>query len=179
MKKNDDWEVGNESIGDWLSDFWQDLNNVLYFPKTTLIGIPALIFVSLFFVPDGYVGMTTYSKSISSSQQNKWLFDVVYFSSIIMFINFHVARVLKVDDFIGFIVLDKIFIFNGKAKVIKFLYYGLFLIYVINMNSQSAETIRELMEQQRPFWVNYLVQIIFSYYVYFLLAIFAVIKRDG
>lgn len=49
MKQNDDWEVGNKSIGDWLSDFWQDLDNVLYFPKTTLIGIPALIFVSLFF----------------------------------------------------------------------------------------------------------------------------------
>ena len=77
MKQNDDWEVGNKSIGDWLSDFWQDLDNVLYFPKTTVIGIPALIFVSLFFVPDGYAGMTTYTKSITSSQQNKWLFDVV------------------------------------------------------------------------------------------------------
>ena len=179
MKKDDDIEMENESIGDWLSDFWQDLDNVLYLPKITVIGIPVLIFVSLFFVPDGYAGMTTYTKSISSSQQNKWLFDMVYISSIMMFINFHVARVLKVDDFIGFIVLDKIFIFNGKAKVIKFLYYGLFLIYVINMNSQSAETIRELMEQQRPFWVNYLAQMMFSYYVFFILAIFAVIKRDG
>lgn len=178
MKQNDDWEVGNKSIGDWLSDFWQDLDNVLYFSKTTVIGIPVLIFVSLFFVPDGYVGMTAYTKSISSNQENKWLFDMVYLSSIMMFVNFHVARVLKADSFIGFRVLDETFGFNGRAKAVKIIYYGLFLIYLINMNSQSAETIRELMEQQRPFWVNYVAQMMFSYYVFFILAIFAVIKRD-
>ena len=173
------WKMKDESIGDWLSDFWQDINNVLYFPKTTVIVIPVLIFISLFFVPDGYAGMTAYTKSISSSQQNKWLFDVVYLSSIMMFINLHVARVLKADSFIGFRVLDEAFDFNGRVKAVRIIYYVLFLIYLINMNSQSVETVRELMEQQRPFWVNYLVQIIFSYYVYLLLAIFSVIKRDG
>lgn len=177
MKQNDDWEVGNKSIGDWLSDFWQDLDNVLYFPKTTVIGIPALIFVSLFFVPDGYAGMTTYTKSITSSQQNKWLFDVVYLSSIMMFINFHVARVLKADSFIGFRVLDETFGYSNNSKVAKVFYYGLFIFYIINMNSQSAETMRELIEQQRPFWANYLIQMIFSYYLYFLLAVTALVKR--
>lgn len=103
-------------------------------------------------MPDGYASMTAYTKSISSSQENKWLFDVVYLSSIVMFINFHVARVLKADSFIGFRVLDETFGYSNNSKAAKVFYYGLFIFYVINMNSQSAETMRELIEQQRPFW---------------------------
>lgn len=94
-----------------------------------------------------------------------------------MFINFHVARVLKADSFIGFRVLDETFGYSNNSKVAKVFYYGLFIFYIINMNSQSAETMRELIEQQRPFWANYLIQMIFSYYLYFLLAVTALVKR--
>ena len=82
-------------------------------------------------MPDGYASMTAYTKSISSSQENKWLFDVVYLSSIVMFINFHVARVLKADSFIGFRVLDETFGYSNNSKAAKVFYYGLFIFYVI------------------------------------------------
>lgn len=79
----------------FLSKLLLDLENIMYFPKTMTIGMPFLIFISLFFVPENFIGLTKSSQTMDSDYRNKWLFDAIYISSIVLFINFHIFMLLK------------------------------------------------------------------------------------
>ena len=59
--------------------------NIVFFPTVTYFISPLLILISLFFVPEGYQGIFIYSKTIRGTSQNKWLFDMLSFYSIVFF----------------------------------------------------------------------------------------------
>ncbi|MDG6881363.1 Uncharacterised protein [Phocoenobacter uteri] len=51
------------------------VQHMVFFPKIVFIGIPIIIFISLFYVPADYSGLSIHSKTMCGTTQNKWLFD--------------------------------------------------------------------------------------------------------
>ncbi|MDG6881364.1 Uncharacterised protein [Phocoenobacter uteri] len=51
------------------------VQHMVFFPKIVFIGIPIIIFISLFYVPADYSGLSIHSKTMWGTAQNKWLFD--------------------------------------------------------------------------------------------------------
>ena len=99
-----------------LSKLWAGLENAMYFPKIMVIGIPMLIFVSLFFVPESFIGLTKSSKTMESSYRNKWLFDIIYISTILLFINLHMSIFFKKNTGTAFENINDTFKFRILIK---------------------------------------------------------------
>lgn len=162
-----------------LSKLWAGLANAMYFPKIMVIGIPVLIFISLFFVPESFMGLTKSSKTMESSYRNKWLFDIIYISSILLFINLHISIFFKKAAGTTFEKINNVFKFNGNPAYIKFIFYLIFFIYCVSMNINSSDSTRFLMEYKRSAYINFFIYIVLFYYMTIVLGSVALsIKRN-
>ena len=149
----------------FFAKLWAGLTDALYFPKTMVLGIPLFIFISLFFVPESFAGLTHSSQTMAGTHQNKWLFDVIYFSSILLFINLHLAAFFKSHTRAAAKSLNSIFKFNGKPAHIKLIFYLIFFIYCLSMNLESSHSTRFLMEYNRVSYINFFIYIVLFYYI--------------
>lgn len=158
---------------------YKDLENIIFFPKIMFIGIPILIFISLFFVPESYTGWTKSSQTIVGSYKNKWLFDVLYFASLLSFINLHLSFFFGKQNLAFSKKIAEVFEFNTKPIYLKFIFYLIFIIYCLSMNIPSTNSTRFLMEYQRSVFVNFFLYIFLFYYVFLILgSIVLPIKGD-
>ena len=163
-----------------LSKLWAGLENAMYFPKIMIIGIPMLIFVSLFFVPESFIGLTKSSKTMESSYRNKWLFDIIYISTILLFINLHMSIFFKKNTGTAFENINDTSKFNGNPAYIKSIFYLIFFIYCLSMNIDSSNSTRFLMEYKRSAYINFFIYIVLFYYMTMILgSVVLSIKGDG
>lgn len=158
---------------------YKDLENIIFFPKIMFIGIPLLIFISLFFVPESYTGWTKGSQTIDGSYKNKWLFDVLYFASLLGFINLHLSIFFGKQNLASSKKIDEVFEFNANPIYLKFIFYLMFIIYCLSMNIASSNSTRFLMEYDRSAFINFFLYIFLFYYIFLVTgAVLLPIKGD-
>lgn len=158
---------------------YNDLKSIIFFPKVMFIGIPILIFISLFFIPTNYIGLTKSSLTMNGSYKNKWLFDMIYCASLLAFINLHIAKFFKKNNFTSSERILEIFQFNGNPIYFKYVFYLIFFIYILSMNVESTNSTRFLMEYQRSVFINFFLYIFLFYYIFLVLGSIALpLKGD-
>lgn len=75
--------------------FW----DMVVFPKFVYIITPCILFLTIFFIPDDYTGLITYSKTMEGTVQNKWIYDTVFFYQVfILFLVMFKCLVLGLKD---------------------------------------------------------------------------------
>lgn len=99
------------------SDIWKIACEAMLFPRLFIVVIPFVIFISLFFIPVDYDGITRFSKTMHGSYQNKWLFDCLYITSILFFVNT--------------VISEKKFPLVVSKKNARFFFYVIFLYIVV------------------------------------------------
>lgn len=161
----------------FLSKLLLDLENIMYFPKIMTMGMPFLIFISLFFVPENFVGLTKSSQTMEAEYRNKWLFDIIYISSILLFINFHIFMLFKKNTTSTLNNINKFFKFNGNRTHIKFIFYLIFFLYCLSMNMDSSNSTRFIMEYKRSAYINFFIYIVLFYYSIMILGSLSLQKR--
>ena len=61
------------------------VKNAIFCPILSVCIIPLLIFVSLFFIPDDYSGLSKFSQTMQDLYKNKCLFDLLGLYTISIF----------------------------------------------------------------------------------------------
>lgn len=157
---------------------YKDFENII-FPKIMFIGITLLIFISLFFVSENYTGWSKSAQTIDGNYKNKWLFDVLYFASLLVFINLRLSNFLGKQNLASYKKIAEVFEFNANPIYLKFIFYLIFIIYCLSMNITSSNSTRFLMEYQRSVFINFFLYIFLFYYVFLILgSIVLPIKGD-
>ena len=131
-----------------LQDFWDTMREVIFYPKFMIIFIPSLVFISLFFIPQDYAGWTKATKTMLGAYQNKWLFDITYISILIQVSYVYMNAFFKKDFHENKYKLVKFMkpresitdeqIANENPKGFRIVFYFLFILYLIAMNTEST-----------------------------------------
>ena len=131
-----------------LQDFWDTIREIIFYPKFMIIFIPSLVFTSLFFIPEDYAGWTKATKTMLGAYQNKWLFDITYISILIQVSYVYMNTFFKKDFHENKYKLVKFMkprenitdeqIANENPKGFRIVFYFLFILYLIAMNTEST-----------------------------------------
>lgn len=108
------------------------------------IGIPVLVFISLFFISEGYVGWTKAANSMLGTYQNKWLCDITYISVLIEISYININAFFNGNFRENKYKLVKFMkprentineqLSNENTKGFKVLFYFLFITYLVFIN---------------------------------------------
>ena len=131
-----------------LQDFWDTMREVIFYPKFMIIFMPSLVFISLFFIPEDYADWTKATKTMLGAYQNKWLFDITYISILIQVSYVYMNAFFKKDFHENKYKLVKFMkprenitdeqIANENPKGFRIVFYFLFILYLIAMNTEST-----------------------------------------
>ena len=131
-----------------LQDFWDTMREVIFYPKFMIIFMPSLVFISLFFIPEGYAGWTKAAETMLGTYQNKWLLDITYISILIQVSYVYMNAFFKKDFHENKYKLVKFMkprenitdeqIANENPKGFRIVFYFLFILYLIAMNTEST-----------------------------------------
>lgn len=75
-------EDEDEFLGEYT--FLAVLKDAVFFPKIVYWGLPFLMYLSLFHIPENYAGILPYARSINGTYQNRWLYDMLGFYGLFL-----------------------------------------------------------------------------------------------
>lgn len=145
--------------------FWVLLKKTIIFPNIFLLIAPLLMLISLFFVPDGYPGISKYSQTMQGTVQNKWLFDIlscysilIFFSSITYYFMFGIPK------YVSDLIIEKFLSKNKGAyndtiiKLLPLIIFLLSLTYICFFCFfEAVNTDRNIDDFNRNVFVNFFI----------------------
>jgi|GEM_PF-4818850 len=175
-----------------LKDFWDTMSDIIFYPKFIIVFIPSLVFISLFFIPEGYSGWTKATKTMMGTYQNKWLFDITYISILIQITYIYSNAFFKNDFHENKYKLVKFMkpresitdeqIANESPNGFKILFYFLFLGYLVFANIESASlngSSRWSPEFNRLVFINFFIHFCLPYFLFCYLSLHSFLtKKD-
>lgn len=164
------------------------MDDVMFFPRTMILVIPSLIFISLFFIPEGYTGWTKSTRTMNGTYQNKWLFDMIYVGALVVFIHSHINAFFNQYyrenryKLVRYLNPPK----PNKNKtdvnpiVIRIVFYFIFALYLLMMNIDASglkSSSRWDSEFNRFVFLNFFMYSCLFYFSFLFLGIMSFITK--
>lgn len=174
----------NES---YLAVSWKVTQQIMFLPKFVCFGIPLLIFVSLFFIPEGYASTINGTEAMKSDSQNKWLFDILYINAVIIFVYSQLNcrfnkqyRDNKHKIAYFFITSDPIASENS-IKTFIIMFYGIFILHsmiAFIVYDGFNNTGRMISMFANGMFVNYFLYVPTAHFIYVFFGFFLCMSKD-
>ena len=175
-----------------LQDFWDTMREVIFYPKFMIIFMSSLVFISLFFIPEDYADWTKATKTMLGAYQNKWLLDITYISILIqvsyIYMNaffqkgFHENKYKLVKFMKHKENITDEQIANENPKGFRIVFYFLFILYLIAMNTESTglnSSSRWTPTFNRFVFINFFLYFFLIYFVFGYLSLHSFLtKKD-
>lgn len=174
-----------------LQDFWDTMREVIFYPKFMMIFIPSLVFTSLFFIPEGYVGWTKAAETMLGTYQNKWLLDITYISILIQVSYIYMNAFFKKDFHENKYKLVKFMkpkenitderIANENPKGFRIIFYLLFVAYLVFVNIDLAPlngSSRWSPEFNRFVFINFFIYFCLPYFLFGYLSLHSFLTKE-